>query len=335
MDRDNAREPVVDFPPASLKRVSWSAVFAGVVVALITQVTLNLLGLGIGAATVNPLSEESPGSGLTIGASIWLAVSTIAALFAGGWVAGRLAGVPRRTDSLLHGLVTWGVTTLATFWLLTTAVGSLISGTGALVGRGAELAGQAAAAAGPAAAEAQRGRPSQDQQGGGQGAVTTIRRRAEEMLRQTDHPRARPDSLHSQAKEAVQQAGTRAEDPRYSDQALEKVLNRIDESGTDGIHPSDRQDLVEILVARTGMSRQEADGRVAQWEQDNQRVMQDWEQAQARAEQQLREAGEAAAKGVAAASIAAFVMLLLGGAAGALGGWAATPKDIAYGVART
>jgi hypothetical protein len=348
MDRDIAREPVVDFPPASLKRVSWSAVFAGVVVALVVQLALSLLGLGIGAGTINPLEEADPTRGLWVGSAIWFALSTIIALFAGGWVAGRLAGVPRRTESLLHGLVTWGATTLVAFWLLGTTVGALVSGTANLVGQGLQAAAQAAASAAPAVQQAmqQRGgqpqgrgqQQGQAQQQPGADAVTTIRQRAGEMMQQTGAPEARPESLHNQAKEAVQNASnvssSAAQDPRYSDQALEQVLDRIDASGTAGIHPSDRQDLSEILVARTGMSREEANARIAQWEKSNQAVMQGYEQEKARTEQRAREAGAAAASAISRASIATFFMLLLGAIAGALGGMFASPRDIAYGIAK-
>jgi hypothetical protein len=341
MDRDISREPVVDFPPASLKRVSWSAVFAGVVVALAVHLALTLLGLGIGAATINPLEESDPTRGLTTGSAIWFALSTILSLFAGGWVAGRLAGVPRRTDSLLHGLVTWGATTLAMFWMLGTTVGALLSGTATMVGQGMQAAGQAAAAAAPAVQQAmqqkEQDRPGQPDQQQPQGAMETIRQRAQDMMQQSAHPEAHPESLHNQAQEAVQRTSNTqaAQDPRYSDQALEQVLDRIDASGTAGIHPSDREDLIEILVARTGMGREQADARVSEWERSNQAVMQEYEQKQARASQELREKADTAAKAVSTASIATFVLLLLGALSGAMGGLTAMPKDIAYGIART
>ena len=343
MEREYDREPIVDFPPASLKRVSWSAVFAGVVVALVVQLALTLLGLGIGAATINPLTEDDPTRGLTTGSAIWLAISTIIALFAGGYVSGRLAGVPRREDSLMHGLVMWGATTLVTFWMLGTTVGSLISSAASMVGKGVEVASQTAAAGGPAlqtAAQRQQGDQAASQEKAGQGsAIGTIRERAREMLRETSHPEARPESLHRQAKDTVQRASNKetaaAQDPRYSDDALEAVLDRIDESGTSGVHPSDRDDLAGILVARTGMSREQAESRIAEWERSNQGVMKDYEQEQARVEQQVREAGATAASAVARASIATFFLLLLGAVAGAFGGMTGAPRDIAYGIARS
>src|SRR3712207_8764399 len=46
--------PSEDARTIMLNKVSWGAVFAGVVVMLVTQLILNLLGIGIGAATLDP-----------------------------------------------------------------------------------------------------------------------------------------------------------------------------------------------------------------------------------------------------------------------------------------
>lgn len=105
-------------------RISWGSVFAGAVVALATQVVLALIGMAIGLATLNPAGGNSPsGTALGAGAAIWLVVSSLIALFVGGYIAARLAG---RFNGWLHGLITWGTLTLLTLGLLTTAAGQLI-----------------------------------------------------------------------------------------------------------------------------------------------------------------------------------------------------------------
>ncbi|TIX79823.1 MAG: PhnA-like protein, partial [Mesorhizobium sp.] len=43
-----------------LNKVSWGAIFAGVVVALVTQVLLTMLGAGIGIATLDPGTGDNP-----------------------------------------------------------------------------------------------------------------------------------------------------------------------------------------------------------------------------------------------------------------------------------
>jgi hypothetical protein len=99
-----------DDRPRVVRRISPSAVLAGAVLALVTLFMLNLLGVGIGLTTIDPArgGDDTPGlTGLGIGAGIWGAVTFLIALFIGGWVAGRLAGDPKKLDSMLHGLIAW------------------------------------------------------------------------------------------------------------------------------------------------------------------------------------------------------------------------------------
>lgn len=113
--------------PAALKRISWGAIFAGLVAVLAIQITLSLLGIGIGAVAFDPTQDRPTPFG--IGAAIWWVITGLVALFVGGYISGRLAGIPRREDGMMHGFVTWSAATLMTFYLLTTAVGALVGGT--------------------------------------------------------------------------------------------------------------------------------------------------------------------------------------------------------------
>jgi hypothetical protein len=133
-----------------LNRVSWSAVLAGVVVALVTQVILNLIGIGVGAATLDPTAgaEANPSAtGLSIGAGLWWALSGIIASAAGGYTAGRLAGRPQESTAGWHGVTAWAFTTLLVFYLLTSTMGGLIGGAYRTV---ADAAGGIASASGTA-----------------------------------------------------------------------------------------------------------------------------------------------------------------------------------------
>src|SRR5688572_27597440 len=95
-----------------IRRISWGAILAGVAISLVVMLMLNMLGLSIGAATVNPTTEAEPAAGLAAGSMIWVAATNLLALFAGGFVAGHMSGLFDDTDGLLHGLVTWAVVTL-------------------------------------------------------------------------------------------------------------------------------------------------------------------------------------------------------------------------------
>jgi hypothetical protein len=95
------------------------SVFAGVLIAIVIQLALSLLGIGIGLSTVDPMTENNPVAGLGTGSAVWYALSSLIALFAGGWVAGRLAQTPRLFDGIIHGLLAWSLVTLLTFYFLT------------------------------------------------------------------------------------------------------------------------------------------------------------------------------------------------------------------------
>ncbi|MDW6026515.1 PhnA-like protein [Mesorhizobium sp. BAC0120] len=110
-------------------KVSWGAIFAGVVVALVTQVLLTMLGAGIGIATLDPRAGDNPAaSTFSVVAGIWYVLSGIVSAFAGGYVAARMSGRTDPTTGALHGLTTWAFTTLLVLYMLTSAVGSLVGG---------------------------------------------------------------------------------------------------------------------------------------------------------------------------------------------------------------
>ncbi|QJE72037.1 hypothetical protein HHL28_01995 [Aerophototrophica crusticola] len=139
----------VEVVPAA-RRISWGAVFGGVVLGLALNLLLSLLGIGIGLTTVDPaqVGGSPAASSLGIGAAIWWVLSMLAAMFVGGYAAARLAGVFQRGDGILHGLVTWAFLLLLTFYLLTSAIGGLVGGAfSTLAGgvRGATGAAQQAA----------------------------------------------------------------------------------------------------------------------------------------------------------------------------------------------
>jgi hypothetical protein len=140
-----------------LNKISWGAVIAGVVISLVAHLILNMIGIGVGASTVDVAAADNPAaSSFSIGAAIWWTVSGIIAAFVGGYTAGRLSGKPKNSTAGWHGLTTWALTTLVIFWLLTSAVGGILGGiyntvAGAVGGIGS-AAGTAAQSAGPSLA---------------------------------------------------------------------------------------------------------------------------------------------------------------------------------------
>jgi hypothetical protein len=149
--------PGDDVRTVLLNKVSWGAVLAGVVVSLVAHLILNMIGIGVGASTVDVAAADNPAaSTFSMGAAIWWTVSGIIAAFVGGYTAGRLSGKPKNTTAGWHGLTTWALTTLLIFWLLSSAVGGILGGiyntVSGAIGSVGSAAGTAAQSAAPSLA---------------------------------------------------------------------------------------------------------------------------------------------------------------------------------------
>ena len=135
-----------DMHTGILNRVAWGAILAGVAAALVTQLLLNMLGVGIGAAALDiGRGADNSGTAFSIGAGIWWVVAGVIAAGIGGLTAGRLAGAAHKGTASWHGLVTWCVTTLVVVYLLSSAVGGILGGAFNVLGSVANGAGKAAA----------------------------------------------------------------------------------------------------------------------------------------------------------------------------------------------
>jgi hypothetical protein len=309
------------------KRVSWASVFAGVVVVLVIQLALSLLGIGIGTSTIDPLTERNPVAGIGVGSGIWLAVSTLIALFAGGWVSGRLSGMLRKTDGSLHGILTWGLATLLTFYFLTTAVGGLMSGAASMVGRAANLMGKGLSTVSPQIADAVEG------QLAARGIdISDIQREAKEILQQTGKPELQPGQLARDSERAANQAQSGAENalknPDVASDEFSSIFNRVFTQGRNTLDAADKEAMVNVMVARTEMTRPEASATVDRWHQTFLNAQAKFEQAKVQAEQKARESGDAAARGLSKASLWGFVALVLGAFAAAIGGFMGVGSDL-------
>lgn len=315
-------------PLGALRRISWGAVIAGVVLALMIQLLLGMLGLGIGMSTVQPATGDTPSAqAIGIGAAVWWVVSSLVALFIGGWVAGHLAGVPQRLDGTLHGLLTWAVTTLLTLYLLTTAVGSVLSGTASVLGSVAKGAGQAVGAVAPKAGQA-----IQDQlQQRGIG-VDDIKREAMTLLRQTGKPQLQPENLQQQGQQAAQQArqaaGQAAQQPQATDDQAQSLLDRVLSQAQGTASAADRDALVNVVMARTGQTREQAEQTVSNWENQYHQAQAKAQQLKTEASDQARQAADKAAGAATKGALWSFAGLLLAAIAAGVGGAVGRPREL-------
>lgn len=301
-----------------VRRISWGSIFAGVIIAIVIQLVLSLIGAGIGFSTTDAMAHDSPdASSVGIGAAIWWGVSSVLALFTGGWVAGHLAAAPGRTDAMLHGLVAWGLASLLGAYLVATAVTSIVKGGANAAGAAASVAGNGiAAAAGPMVDAAKN----QLQESGI--TMDSLKGQANQLLAQTGKPALQPDAIKQQANSAANQLNDAAQNQANGDtgEDVQTVAQRIITSGSDTVQQADKQALVNVVMARTGVSQQEAEQRVDTWITQYQQTKAKIAQAKAEAEVKAREAADVAAKAAAKASLGAAIALILGAMAAALGG---------------
>jgi hypothetical protein len=274
-----------------IRRISWGAIFAGLTVTAAVQILLTLLGASIGAATINPTQEQNPAGGLAIGSAIWLVASALISIWLGACVAGRLSGGPRRADGMLHGVVTWSVSTLVMLGLLTTAAGALLGGTASLLSNAVSSTGSPQSGAGAVVDRLQRMVPQA-------GALSPTGRTS---------PSQQPQGQLTQLA---------AQDPE-----LGTALAQMTAKGGAAQAPEQRTQIISLLSSRHGMSQEQAAATVSEWDRQYQTL-------KTQGEQQVRQVGEKAASGVSQGALYAFIGLLLGLLAAAWGGWAGTSSIV-------
>lgn len=291
-ENEPRRRTEIDYSP--IRRISWGAVFAGFILAFVVNLSLNLLGLGIGIGTVDPMQQDAVSGGLGTGAIIWYVLGVIISLVLGGWVAAHLSGIPDRLSGMLHGLLAWCIFTVFTLYLLTTAIGSAIGVTGQIAGQALSLAGQGVSAVAPEVGSAVQQEFDQS------GIIQNIKQEVEQM------------------------AQGAAENPEQ----LEETINKIFSEGGEPIIEEDRQVLANVIAEQTNMSETEARSSADRWINQYQEARQEFDQLKQNTEQKARKVAEDATSAVSTAAIAAFFGLLLGAIAGAGGGAMGRPKEI-------
>lgn len=316
--------PYPGFAPSAARRVSWGAIFAGATVALVVQLLLGALGLAIAFGTINPATETQTFSGLGVGTGIWLLLTAILSLYAGGWAAGRLAGLPKRADAVLHGVVAWGIVTLFSTWMLTNLVSGVVSSAVGLVGSTLGIVGEGVGAMAPAISE---------QLGQGDAVGNELRR----FLAQTGDPQLQPERLEQQAAQAREQAGEAAGEAAQQPgatafDAIQAALAPLATQAGDVVNEVDRQDAINVLVARTDLNEAEAGRVVDNWIQNWNQVRSTIGETTQQVQQSAAQVTEDVAGGLGSLMLWSFLAMVVGLAAAAFGAAAGAPKDapVAY-----
>lgn len=125
--------------PRSVK-LSWGALLGGLFVALGVWLLLTVLGLAVGLSAIDPNHPASvKTAGITTG--IWSLLVPLVALFVGGIVAARTAGIVDRPTGAIHGAVLWSLATLLGVVLTGAVVRGVIQTAGSIAGSAAATMG--------------------------------------------------------------------------------------------------------------------------------------------------------------------------------------------------
>lgn len=228
-------------------RPSWGAIFAGAFVTLAVFLTLQLLGAGIGASSIDLTGNRvTSAKSLGIGAAIWWFITGLIALFIGGWVAGRLGWRANKIDRALHGLTVWAIFYVAVFLLVTTAMGAVVGGGISLLSSGVSAAGQAASTP-----------------------------QGQQAIQQTLESWGLSSAGIQQEITKALGPGTSEQNPQASKDVATAVNNYLNSSRT----PQDRQQLSQTITQATGMSQAQANQMISNIERTAQQAKQTSEKA--------------------------------------------------------
>lgn len=264
-------------PPreSAISAVSWAAVIAGAVIAAALSLALFAGGTGLGFLSVSPWSDEGVSAPtIGIGVIVWMLATQIVAYAIGGYVAGRLRTkwVDVHSDEVYfrdtaHGFLVWAVSAVVSAVLLGASIATLASG---VAKAGASVATGAAATAAAAA-------------GSGDG-MTQARDYFTDVLLRSERPDAGAD-----------RNGAREEVGRIVAMSLARG----------SMAAEDRDYVVKVVAAQTGMEPAAAQRRVEQ-------AVQNAKQAADDAKQKAKEAADQARKAAAAFALWGFASMLIG-----------------------
>ena len=314
-------------------RTAWGAIIAGTVVALAVFALLTLLGIGIGFAGIDPRSADPLGASPTI-APIYLFLSQLVALAAGGYVAGRLAGVLHTVGAALHGVTVWALTTILSIYFATVAASGLFSAvTSALstVGGGAANAVQAVIPDDfelPNLTDASVG-------------FDQLPEGVQQTLRENG---VTPENFQQEAQEALRSVVSQQEQQQLTAEAQEAATDVLQSPGDIGqdiqqftdeifgaggvLSEEDRTQALQVLQERFGITEEEAQAYVDQVQARAEEVQAQAGQAIEEARAAATEAADQAADAASTAGFLAFFASLIGLAAAAGGAVAGRVKPV-------
>jgi len=321
----------------AVRRVSWGAILAGTAIAMAAMVFFTTLGLGIGAATVDPLYDANPLTGITTGTAIYIIVTQMISLAIGGYVAARLAGIPRKPSALLHGAAVWAVSTLALAYMASVGGGAAFGAATTVVQNTAQAAVSAGRAVLPedvdlpspadiAAGVSIDDLPPEVQRALQRQGVTAenVREEAREAFRDVIGQEEQANAVQAVQGAAIDAVRSPGDIPSDVNQLVDRLF------GGSGavLSEEDRQEALSVVEERFGIEPAEAEAFVASVETRAQEAAAEVEQSVQEARQAAVEVAQTASDTLSTAAFLLALASILGLAAALGGGIAGKPEDM-------
>jgi len=315
-----------------VSRISWAAIFAGAITAITISFMLNILGVGIGLTTINPMTDPNTFDGLGTGTLIWWGLSNLAALFVGGLVAGRMSGFPSNADGGLHGFLSWAVYTLVSIYILTSAIGGILSGvTGAV---------SSIFSASKSTNITEQIQKAQDK---GESETTAsfdkIKKDALQLITKAENYGVISDDSSKDAKQTVNDVKGDPKDflknldlEDNADKFFNPLSFNLDDKGDLKISTEGNKDFInkdeikKYLTENTKLSDKEINGVINKWDKKINTAVDKAEKYYAKTKAKVAEYTEKAANTAGTVSIVAFFIFLLGALAAFFGGTTGSPE---------
>lgn len=312
-------------------RISWGGVFAGALVAITMSFLLHILGLGIGLTAIDPLTESQPFDGLGTGTIIWWVLSNLAALFVGGLVAARAAGLPSATDGGIHGFLAWGLYLMISIVLITSITGSIFSGMGSLVSSvfGNDNAKEVVLNLKDA---------KQSAKDNSTATFESIKNEMFEIIETAENYNILPSDSDEEIRQGIQSAEnetSKAIKQLNLKSAISEFVNDVsvdlDKNGDLDISVRGNKDYINeealknYLTNNTQLSEKEINGVITKWDNKIDKTITNLEETYAEAKQDALKASEKISDDLGQASIYLFIILLLGALSAFFGGATGVP----------
>lgn len=292
-------------PDRSHPFLSWGGIIAGCVAALAIHLLLTLLGMGLGLLAFDPGENDRPFLTVGVASGIIWSIAALISLWAGGWIAGRIAGNPDIKGGAIHGILVWSLATVVVFFTVFRSAGAVVGGAAGALGSAVSTATEAVAPAAASAAGGQSG-GSQSSSPSGQSPMDAL------WAALSDAQLENPGQSAEQLSNAIEAARARSE----AAAAFYPLLMKDAERRT----PQDRQRAVDALTNNTQIPPADANRIVDQWIDLRDRTAAQTAEMADDAAEAATEAADAAASGVSKAAIWTFVAFVIGAFAAAWGG---------------